>query len=254
VSGKTAKVETFLKGHPKYATLVTSPQRVSAIHIAASRGRADLVKFLHVMGANLLLQNIDTDQPIHLAAVSGSVETVRYLLSQHVDPNVVSWSGSGYTPLSYATWFNRVGVAKELLKSGAKVDFIPEPNGTTALTTSAHYGSFDAFKVLLEHKANPNLMHPSQGTALVEAVQWGAVWVKMLLAAGANPNEPRSLADAFTALHQAAFVGTVEVVRMLLARGANPNTRDVLRKRPLDYAIEYRQDRAADILRKVTRE
>src|SRR3989442_12262483 len=94
------------------------------------------------------------------------------------------------------------------------------------------YASFfvhpEAVKVLLEYGADVNHKPPSRfaNTAVDAAVSGDhADVVRILLAAGANPNLRREA--NYTTLHKAAVHGKLEIVRMLPDRGAGvPPIRD----------------------------
>ena len=71
--------------------------------------------------------------------------------------------------------------------------------------------------------------------------------IDALIKAGADPNA-RNLAGN-TALHAAAYWGSVGAIRALLAAGAERNARNVYGATALDIAVRERRDDAADALR-----
>ncbi len=98
----------------------------------------------------------------------------------------------------------------------------PGPEGFTPLGLASFFGHADAVKVLLEHGAAVNDKDRSRfgNTALDAGVAANSAdVVRVLLAAGANPNV-RDSAD-YTPLHKAAANGNVDIVRMLLEHGAD---------------------------------
>jgi ankyrin repeat protein len=88
---------------------------------------------------------------------------------------------------------------------------------------AARQGDLESAKLLLAAGANPNEATPDGMTALVLASYSGHSDVsKFLLSKDANPNA----ADVgYTALHAAVLRGDVELVKTLLSYGANPNAR-----------------------------
>jgi hypothetical protein len=74
-------------------------------------------------------------------------------------------------------------------------------------------------------QANPSLI--DSGALHIMAKRQDHDAVKWLLEHGANPNARWTHGDAVvTALHMAAWSGSVEVTRLLLARGADPTIKD----------------------------
>ena len=108
---------------------------------------------------------------------------------------------------------NDVTAVRTILDRNPSILRTRTPNGTLVLT-AAFYGSADALKILL--------------------------------AAGADPNV-RSEAN-YTTLHKAAAHGNPEIVRMLLDRGADPNATRDGGNTPLDDAREKGHQAVAELL------
>ena len=89
---------------------------------------------------------------------------------------------------------------------------------------------------LLAHGADPNQTTPQNWSALHEAAVTGKVEiVKMLLEKGAKPTA-REKQNGGTALHIACFQGNLEICEMLIKAGADINLRDRERLTPLFHA------------------
>ena len=94
-----------------------------------------------------------------------------------------------------------------------------------ALARAAEVGDFDRVKMLLAAGAEPNVAGAYGKTPLIGAAAQGhAGIVRLLLEQGAEVNARKS--DGFTALISAVFFGHEEVVRMLLAHGADVSLAD----------------------------
>ena len=135
-------------------------------------------------------------------------------------------------------------------QSRVRVNEANPEEGFTPLGLAAFFGHSEAVKVLLEHGADVNLKPPSRfaNTAVDAAVSGDrADAVRILLAAGANPNVT---SDAnYTTLHKAAVHGNLDVVRMLLDHGADVHAIRDGGHTPLDDATEKGHVAIADLLR-----
>uniref|UniRef100_A0A1X7V8P9 Uncharacterized protein n=1 Tax=Amphimedon queenslandica TaxID=400682 RepID=A0A1X7V8P9_AMPQE len=93
----------------------------------------------------------------------------------------------GHSPLSIAAYSNRTEVVRLLLSSGANVDAVNEDN-RSALFWSAIFGHITAMEVLLDYKADFNLLtKKSKSTVLMIATNAGRLdIVKLLVSRGAS--------------------------------------------------------------------
>jgi ankyrin repeat protein len=151
-----------------------------------------------------------------------------------------------HTPAVADAAQNRDAAAvKKLIAQGADVN-IPEGDGMTALHWAAEHGDSAMTMALLRARADVKATtRIGSYTPLQLASRSGSpAVVKVLLAAGADPNRPD--ANGATALHLAAAAGSPEAVSALLEKGANPNARESeWGQTPLFFAAE--NDRAAAI-------
>ena len=166
--------------------------------------RADVAGLLLERGADPNAQSNDSLTPLHLAAISGSVEVVRVLLEHGA--NACAEDSVRRTPLhaAVALEYGPVEVVRVLLEHGANACAEDSERRTPLHVAAAlQYGSVEVVRVLLEHGAN----------------------------ACAEDGEQR------TPLHAAAAqYGSVEVVRVLLEHGANACAEDNEHQTPLHAA------------------
>src|SRR5437879_298316 len=134
-------------------------------------------------------------------------------------------------------------------QSRVRVNEATKEEGFDPLGLAAFFGHPEAVKVLLEYGADVNHKPPSRfaNTAVDAAVSGDhADVVRILLAAGANPNV-RSEAN-YTTLHKAAVPGNLDVVRMLLEHAADVHAVRDGGHTPLDDAREKGHTASVDLL------
>ena len=171
----------------------------------------------------------------------GHVAVVRILLRAGADPNQAYTSESAYSPLIQATGRGFVQIVDELISAGANVNYAtPTVNiekgfipGATALIAACESGHVDVVRILLRAGADPNQALTNEGarSPLIQASIHGFVQiVDELISAGANVNYAtptgnieKGFIPGTTALLVACVQGHVAVVRILLRAGADPN-------------------------------
>ena len=160
----------------------------------------------------------------------------------------------GTSLISWCAYYGDVSAIRFLLSEGERLESLG-PN--LGLASAAFHGHWQLCEFLLESGADANAADPNTGeTALHAALCTTSrpgcgVAVKVLLAAGADPNrttKPGVETDAFmrdcrtkgeTALHRAAAFGSDETVQRLLDAGATIDARDVNGDTPLGWASWY---------------
>jgi len=160
------------------------------------------------------------------AAENGDIKKVRQLITSGADVNASQ--ESGYTALTFAVvWsesINKLGVAKLLLQSGAKVDPIVQLTGATPLFYAAKTGNFALTQLLLKHGAKANardgdnsvIMWVTEGNTLEEAK--AVKIIDLLIKHGADVNAKSSVGN--TALSWAKQNSRLKVARFLVQKGA----------------------------------
>ncbi|MDR2642497.1 MAG: ankyrin repeat domain-containing protein [Planctomycetaceae bacterium] len=134
----------------------------------------DIVKYLveHEADVNLP-DNIDSARPIHLAALMGAEQIVRYLAEQKVKLNVKTPSGA--TPLHYALrGFAKIDLVKFLVQNGCSVND-KNSDGKTPLheAVANKQISLDIVKYLCEDAhAEINVKDKKNNTPLLSAVRY----------------------------------------------------------------------------------
>ncbi|BAS85745.1 Os03g0679800, partial [Oryza sativa Japonica Group] len=187
---------------------------------AASSGKIDLCKYLvEELGFDVNAEaNHDSGMtPLFCAVLDGQEITVKYFLDKGADPN--KKDAAGFAPLHEAAKKGHVGIARLLLSKGASVD-VSSSEGTP-LHVAASNGKSSTVQILLEHRANPNVILPDCYTPLTAVLSATPEIVneseclkcmKLLVKAGAIYN----LATPDTPLKIATRNGLTECVAYLL--------------------------------------
>jgi ankyrin repeat protein len=123
--------------------------------------------------------------------------------------------------LSEAAFAGNEVKVRLLLAQGVKVD-APSKRGC-ALDAAIAGNRASAVKLLLAAGADPNTMPRRRGAPLSLAIHYGnPEIVRMLLSAGAKVNYQKAR-EYFTALMEAINEDRIDIVRLLLDHGADPN-------------------------------
>ena len=187
-------VEKILNESPELATAADELGN-TGIHWAVITRQVELIDQFLSLGADLDARRADGQTPL-LVSINGDYWYRASYLPQEVIQN--TWMITGF-----------------LLGKGAHYDF----HTACALADVVH----------IEHalKENPQLanrLNASNQSALYYAARFGHTHVcKMLLDAGADPNQPEDLAPLGRALYSACNRNHLSTVELLLAAGANPN-------------------------------
>src|SRR5205814_658986 len=161
-----------------------SNQRITPLHLAASKGFLSVAETLLANGADsnaemsgTAIEPFHTDRgfgspdaayfaatPLHYAAGAGHLAIVRLLLNHKADVNAKS--NGGLTPLFVAVEQDRLEVAKLLLAKDATPD-AAAGDGTTALGIAVFHRNFEMVRLLLAAGADVN----SRGAVLNDYTQ-----------------------------------------------------------------------------------
>eukprot|EP01094_Clydonella_sp_ATCC50884_P003087 TRINITY_DN1237_c0_g1_i1.p1 TRINITY_DN1237_c0_g1~~TRINITY_DN1237_c0_g1_i1.p1 ORF type:complete len:700 (+),score=298.04 TRINITY_DN1237_c0_g1_i1:87-2186(+) len=288
------------------------PYDVARACAAASLGDLENLKALAAAQPHVLEgTDYDNRSPLHVAASRGRLEVVQYLLGEGADVNAEDrW---GATPLrdalrsknaavvevlrnAGAVLTDRSGLAINLCKAGAAGDIAQisrvldqgadvndkDYDGRTALHLASAKGHIDAVRFLVEHGADVNAKDRlgTGGTPIVDAVrhQHTAV-VEFLRSHGAVLHDVASVElcrrvlegdmdglsalvrggadvnavdyDRRSALHVAACAGNDHMVRFLAEHGALLDAADRWGGTPLGDAIHHGHEGTAELLREL---
>ncbi len=249
---------------------------------AARDGRTEIARMLLTAGAKVNQTEANGESPLLVAINNGQTELAQVLLEQGADPNATDgfgraplWSAVDYRNLDAAEGSGTNGVNREpvlplirmLLDRGAnpnvqtKVEppsrrwMMPfgarqwvNPAGQTPFVRAALAGDVAVMRLLLEHRADPNIPTLAGVTALMSAAGIGWVprqtytepkesileAVRLCIENGSDVNAANS--KGFTALHGAAYRGLDDVVQFLVQKGARLDAKDSEGRTPAVFA------------------
>mmetsp|Transcript_68029 Transcript_68029/g.106844 ORF Transcript_68029/g.106844 Transcript_68029/m.106844 type:complete len:220 (+) Transcript_68029:20-679(+) len=123
-------------------------------------------------------------QPVHAAAMKGSLQALKLLVG--LQCNVNARATDGRTPLYLAAREGHDATVVYLLKNKAEVDSTL-PEGKTALHASIEGGHITISGSLLDHKADPNISAGAEAPLLLAAREDQAATCGLLLDFKADP-------------------------------------------------------------------
>jgi ankyrin repeat protein len=191
-------------------------QKRTPLHHAASSGSIITVKILVDNGADIHASANRIGTPLHAAALGGSKEIVEYLVEAGCKVGACDeWTG---TPLHAAALCGSKKLVQYLLQAGGGVG-APAKCLAAPLHFAAFSGSADTVRCLLENNADKNDLRGWVGTPLSIAAARGHMdVVEVLLEYGADVNIRCGYFGS--AAHMACAAGNVELLRRLQLAGA----------------------------------
>jgi len=222
-SGK-ADVVIMLHSKVKKPNLVDANGR-SPLHFAALLGHADVANTLMQKGALVAAQErVNGRTPVHLAAQRGHRRCVRVLLENTEDSTAADAKDKlGRTPLMLAAARGHAKCAEDLLKNGANAS-ASDARGRTSLMRAAVVGHEELVELLLESDGEAAKMRDRRGkSAFHVAAAAGQNTALMALAQANCAKEMMAAEDrkGRTPLHWAAYGGHDSCVDFILDEGKN---------------------------------
>ena len=225
----------------------------TAVYCAAGAGNLDVLKLLKERGANIHVQCEMGDNSIMSASIgTGDCNTVRWLIEQGVDVN--HCDKEGFTAVLNAAQQGNLDVLKLLKESGADIHVQNEMGRNSIMSAAIGTGDCNTVRWLIEQGVDVNHCDKKGVTAVLNAAQQGNLDVlKLLKESGATIHVQNEMGDnsimsaaigtgdcntvrwlieqgvdvnhcdkkGFTAVHNAAQQGNLDVLKLLKESGAN---------------------------------
>ncbi|KAM9838862.1 ankyrin repeat and SOCS box protein 4 [Aulostomus maculatus] len=190
-------VETALVLLQEGAAINRMPNGKTPLHVACEVSNSDCVALLLANGAKVNSVSLSGHAPLHYCITRESVDCAKQLILKGAKLDMASDNNEEDTPLHTAARFGVPELVALYLAHGASVDAVNSAQETPLMT--AAFWAFDpkdqtynqdhhlVCRLLLDHKADPNLQEDDHKTALHRAA-WNCdhVLMEMLLEAGAD--------------------------------------------------------------------
>lgn len=229
---------------------------------AAYLKRWDILENLNALGADLNYCDPNGYSALHLAAFSGCLSSINYLLSKGVD---VNFQTKCFTPLHFAAFGNTPEAVKMLMNNGAKIILTASSssqssngNGNSKLSAdesllhcAVKSNALECLKIFIDEGADVNQLRSNGTNAIHLAADLGHTQcLKVLLCAPkADPNIKICVREKeSTALHLAADEGNVECVSLLLSKGADAKVKNHRGFTPLHLAARTSSVECVELL------
>lgn len=209
------------------------------LHIAARSGSLNIVKYLVNKSADINAKDKYDNTPLHLAADSGELDIVKYLIIK--DNNINAEGERGWTPLHIAAKNGELNMVEYLVKKYANID-AKDNYGGTPLHLAAYVGELGIVEYLINEDAHVDARDEHYRTPLFFAAESGKLnAVKCLIEKGADVNA-RDEYDAVP-LHLAVYIATfsrdLRMVEYMIKKGASINAKNKNGETPLHYSVSF---------------
>jgi ankyrin repeat domain-containing protein 17 len=186
---------------------VSERTKDTALSLACSSGRKEVVELLLSYNANKEHRNVSDYTPLSLASSGGYVDIIHLLLDAGAEINSRTGSKLGISPLMLSAMNGHDHATLLLLERGSDINAQIETNRNTALTLACFQGRTEVVRLLLDYNANYEHRAKTGLTPLMEAANGGFTDVgALLLKSGADPNAPPVPTSRDTALTIAGLI------------------------------------------------
>lgn len=191
-------------------------------------------------------ENSEKNASLNKAVAQGNIQTLTALLKQGVDPNIPD--SKGFYLVHYAAYTGNLKVLQLLQSYGAKMD-AKDKGGANPIHHGAFKGHLNIVSYLVENSYNSPNAQTKLGFAPLDraAINGKNSVVTYLIGHGAKVNH--TFSNGESALHMAAFRGSLSTVKVLVETGnAKVNVQENRGFTPLHYAAWYGYPSVAEYL------
>lgn len=209
--GDSVELEKLLKS-PRDPNVVNK-QGLTPLHHAASSGQLESIRLLLEAGAKLEARStaIQWMAPLHLAARNGHFDVVRVLVEAGAVKDQLA-TGFGLTPMYFAAQQGHLDIVRWLVEVGARIEPAAVA-GFAPLHGAADGGRLDVMHFLLECRAKVDPKDAPFSPLYTAAHSGHLHIVRLLVESGANYFQTSE--SGVSALDVASRQGHVEIVHFL---------------------------------------
>ena len=204
-----------------------SPLKHFAIVFEAASQVGDLQLIERLVELKGNISPHDLGYALTVALKDGREEIAQILINAGANVNFPCGDGYGSrVPLSYALKLRNEGLIYSLLDADANPNYHISRHGPVpAMQLAVMWGNRSVIEALIFAGADlsSNVGYHSGAGLTIAVKQRNSELVQLLLASGADVNDPETRRDGGTALEAAAENSDIEMARYLLDQGADPN-------------------------------
>ncbi len=242
-SGDLAQVKAVLKANPDQVQTKDSHNN-TPLHIAAIGGHLEVVRYLLDAGADINAGDNENSSAIVNACLRGHLDIVKLMVERGA--SVTMADENLMTPLHFAALGGNVEIIGLLLDRGADIN-AANSFGTTPLMNAAGRQPVEAVELLVQRGADVEVQTNLGQSVLASAARGGSVQIcETFIAAGADVNDTDSLNS--TPMIEAARRGRSEIVDLLVQHDASVNVANSSGTTPLHNAARHGHGSVASIL------
>lgn len=240
-------VDALIKAGANVTAKAAGKQLISAIDIAAEKGKRALISELIRHGANVNSTDALGRTPLLFAVANGHPRVVSALIRSGADVNARIAASNNMDVLEFAAQFGNPRIVDDLIRHGAKVNSL-DRLGHTALMIAVVHGNLSAAVALIQAAANIHVRSPNSrlGVVGLAAAHDQPKLIRSLISHGANADQRCALNR--TPLMLAASKGFLACVQALLRAGASVNSQDDNGYTPLEAAAGDGRAKTAALL------
>ena len=221
VLGKHEIVEILVDNGAIVDIRTATEEHYTPLHLAAHSGHIATVKTLVNLGAEVDSLSRNGRTPLRLATAEGYANIAEFLLSKSADPN--AQDSVAATPLHAAAGLNRKSAVEVLIDGGGDIT-IPDNEGSTPIHEAIKTGDIDLLKLVLLR--NPSVVDKLDFKAveppLTAACKMQNVEVIEFLLTEVHARSDIENKDHLTPLSLACALENMKIIELLVNHGASP--------------------------------
>lgn len=244
---KPVSSKAYNKDNQHLPKAVYNEDHYKMFFVAAMNGNLKGLHALRPYIEDIDAQDASGDTPLIKAILSGRIKSVRFLLANNANPDILN--KSGVAGLHIAASMNRPDII-DALKAKSVNLYIKDSYDREPYMYAMHKGYWGLLSQLVDAEFNPDEKLESGDYKIISAIKMGsAQYVQFLLEHGANPNVRDR--QQYTPLMLAAYNGQSIIVESLLRHSADIFATDSYNR---DAEILARTSRYTSIAQRIATE